>query len=297
MELTTVTAPSKSDALETLRKIAGKTGDLPPFPATAMTVVRMTEDPRVSARDLQAVISRDQSLCARVLRVVNSPIYGLRAEISTVSHAVAILGLDVLRTTVVTATVQQLYAGVKVVGHGLTSKLLADHSWGSAVTARKVAARIRYPNLEEAFLCGLMHDIGKIVLLKNFPTRYNEIISEAYRGETASSHEVELAAFGFSHAHVGALLAERWNFPPQLCEAILYHHEPLSAPTHFRLAGVTAFADAVMAVLEIGIHRNAQLDLGSLVDAGIVKLEKTAIEELIAELRALNLCESSPLAR
>jgi HD-like signal output (HDOD) protein len=296
MELTVAVSP-KNDALETLRRITGKTGDLPPFPATALKAIRMTEDPGVSLRDLQAVISKDQSLCARVLRIVNSPIYGLRSEISTVSHAVALLGLEVLRTTLMAAAVQQLYGGPKMLGHDLTTKLLAGHSWGAAVAARKVAARVKFPSLEEAFLCGLMHDIGKIVLLQNFPARYSEILSDAYRGTIESSHGIELDILGFSHAHVGALLAERWNFPPQLWEAILYHHEPAQAPTHYLLAGVVSLADALMAVLELGFHRNAQLDLAALPATGILRLDRTAVEEIVAELQAANLRESSPLSR
>ena len=293
----TAAAPSKTDALETLRKLVGKTCDLPPLPATALTVMRMTEDPWVSARDLQAVITRDQSLCARVLRIVNSPIYGLRSEISTVSHAVAILGMDVLRTTVIAVTVQQMCGGSKVLGHDLTTRLLADHSWGAAVAARKVAARVKYPSLEEAFLCGLMHDIGKIVLLRNFPARYGEIISDAYRGAIASSRDAEQESFGFSHAHVGALLAERWGFPPQLWEAISFHHDPLSAPTHCRLAAITSLANGLMALLELGFHRNPQLDVAGLPAVGVLNLDGAAIEELVAELRAANLRESSPLSR
>lgn len=283
------------DALLNLRRIAAKTGDLPPLPATALMALRMTEDANVSARDLQSVISRDQALSARILRIVNSPLYGLRAEVSTVSHAVAILGLEKLRSIIVAATVQHMFQSSKVPGQDLATKLLADHSWGAAIAARSLAELVRYPQAEEAFLCALMHDIGKIVLLEKFESHYTDIISRVYRGE-GSSHAAELAIFGFSHAHAGALLAEKWNFPPQLWEAIGHHHDPLAAPTHARLACITNLADALMIRIELGFERNKDLDLATLPAAEFLKVDGAALEGLAAELRAAPL-EVSPTRR
>jgi putative nucleotidyltransferase with HDIG domain len=282
-----------AEALANLRKIAGKTGDLPPMPVTALSALRMTDDPNVSARDLQTVIARDQALSARILRIVNSPMYGLRAEISTVSHAVAILGLDTLRSIIMAATVNQVFQSSRVRGHDLTAKLLGDHSWGAAVAARKVAQLVRFPKAEEAFLCGLMHDIGKIVLLQNFQAHYAEIISRVYQGN-GSFHAAEMEFFGFSHAHVGALLAEKWNFPPQLWEAIGYHHNPTSAPNHARLASITSLADALMIRMELGFERNGNLDLAALPAAESLGLRADALENLLQELRTMSLETPAP---
>ncbi len=276
------------DAFLNLRSIAEKTGDLPPIPATALMALRMTEDPVVSSRDLQSVISRDQALSARILRIVNSPLYGLRAEISTISHAVAILGMEKLRSIIAAATVDKMFRASKIRGEDLTKKLLADHSWGAAIAARSLAELVSYPQTEEAFLCALMHDIGKVVLLENFQSHYTEIVSRVYQGEE-SFHTAEMEFFGFTHAHVGALLAEKWHFPPQLWEAIGYHHNPVSAPNYARLASITNLSDALMIHIELGFERNGMLDLAALPAAEFLELSRPVLEGLAAELKAVPL--------
>ncbi len=282
MELQTGGIPNS--ALANLKAIATRTGDLPPIPATALQALQMTSDPRSSVRDLQKVIVRDQGLAAKILRIVNSAMYCLSREVSTVSHAVAILGMESIRSIIMAASVQQVFQTGAIRSHDLGTKLLSDHSWGAAVCARVIAQRTGYENPEEAFLCGLMHDIGKPVLLKNVPERYSQIVNDVYRG-AASFHAAELETFGFSHAHVGALLAEKWNFPPQLSEGIGCHHDPLSAPNFTKLACIANLANLAMIVLEIGFEKDKNLDLGAQPSAEVLKLDGKAVEELIAQLR------------
>jgi HD-like signal output (HDOD) protein len=266
MEVTT-----SQQSLLNLKAISARAGDLPPIPAIAFQALQLTKDPNSSARQLQSVIARDQALAARILRIVNSAMYCLCREVSTISHAVAILGMETLRSVLMAAAVQQLFQG----GMGrrdLTSKLLADHSWGAAIAAGIIAKRTGYESCEEAFLCGLMHDIGKLVLKKNFAGQYLNIISDTYRGETTFC-DAEMAVFGFTHAHVGALVSEKWNFPPQLSFAIGFHHKPVSAPMHTKLACIVSLSNAAMIRLEVGIQKNRGLELEKEVAAEFLKLE------------------------
>lgn len=177
------TAASVSDPILNLRLIATKTGDLPLITSTAMKALQMTKDPDISLRDLQQVISQDQALAAKILRIVNSAMYGMSREVSTVSHAVALLGMDTVRSVIMAAAVQQFFQSGKVCTKDLGTKLLSDHSWGAALCARIIARRVGYSDPEEAFLCSLMHDIGKPVLLQNLHGRYTPIIAEVYRGQ------------------------------------------------------------------------------------------------------------------
>lgn len=270
----------------TLERIIAKTGDLPPIPTTAIRALEMTNDPQVSVRELQAVLAQDQALTARILRISNSSMYGLRREIGTVSHAVAILGLDTTRSILAAACVQQVFQTGMVRARDLGTKLLSDHSWGAGLCSRIIAKHVRYHAQEEAFLAGLMHDIGKPVLLKNLADRYMPIINDVYRGE-ATFHDTELVILGFSHAQVGAILAEKWNFPPQLAEAIGHHHSSTPAPKYQSLACIVNLANKIMAYLGIGFERDSELVLHELAPAKTLKLDAAALQTIVTETNAV----------
>ncbi len=275
-----------SEGPPSIESIVAKTGDLPPIPATAIKALEMTNDPQVSVRDVQMVLAQDQALTARILRISNSSMYGLRREISTVSHAVAILGLDTTRSILAAACVQQVFQTGMVRARDLGTKLLSDHSWGAGLCSRVIARTVRYPALEEAFLAGLMHDIGKPVLLKNLPDRYMPIINDVYRGE-ATFHDAELVVLGFSHAQVGAILAEKWNFPPQLAEAIGFHHDPGSAPKYGQLASITSLANKIMISLEIGFERDGGLVVHEQSAATLLRLDAAAVQNIVTETKTI----------
>ena len=275
-----------SEGPPSIESIVAKTGDLPPIPATAIKALEMTNDPQVSVRDVQTVLAQDQALTARILRISNSSMYGLRREISTVSHAVAILGLDTTRSILAAACVQQVFQSGMARARDLGTKLLSDHSWGAALCSRVIARTVRYPAQEEAFLAGLMHDIGKPVLLKNLPDRYMPIINDVYRGE-ATFHEAELVVLGFSHAQVGSILAEKWNFPPQLAEAIGFHHDPVSAPKYGQLAAITSLANKIMTSLGIGFERDSELVVHEQPAATFLRLDAAAVQNILTETNTI----------
>jgi putative nucleotidyltransferase with HDIG domain len=270
------------DQAASLSTLIAKVKDLPPIPTVVMRAMEMTLDPDVSVSKLQLLISQDQALSAKILRIVNSAMYSLRREVSTVSHAVAVLGIDTVKSVIMAASVERVFQASKDLG----TKLMSDHSWGTALAARSIAKRIRYQNTEEALVCGLMHDIGKPVLLQNLKPRYGEIISAVYNG-TASFHQQELLAFGFSHAHVGALLARKWNFPAQLSEAVGYHHSPLSAPTYKQLACIVNLANLFMISMGIGFEKNKNLELAKQPSAEFLKLTEPALSALTGEIKSV----------
>jgi putative nucleotidyltransferase with HDIG domain len=178
------------------------------------------------------------------------------------------------------ASVERVFQNAKDLG----TKLMSDHSWGAAVAARAIARRVGYQNLEEALVCGLMHDIGKPVLMQNLGPRYTEIIGAVYNGNS-SFHQMELLAFGFSHAHVGALLARKWNFPPQLAEAVGYHHNPNSAPIYKQLACIAHLADLFMISLGVGFEKNKDLVLEEQGSAVSLHLSEPTLAALASEIK------------
>ncbi|MBN1571484.1 MAG: HDOD domain-containing protein [Acidobacteria bacterium] len=273
-------APLAQEPVVNLSGLIAKVKDLPPLPTIVMKAMEMTLDPNISIRNLQQVISQDQALSAKILRIVNSALYALRREVSTVSHAVAVLGLETVKSVIMAASAERVFQSAKDLG----TKLMSDHSWGTALAARAIARRVRFENPEEALICGLMHDIGKPVLLQNLRPQYTEIISEVYGG-SSSFHQLELLAFGFSHAHVGAMLARKWNFPPQLAEAVGYHHNPLSASNYRQLACIVNLANLVMIHMGIGFEKNKDINLEKQPSAEFLKLNGAALVALTSELR------------
>jgi putative nucleotidyltransferase with HDIG domain len=259
----------------TVDELVSKVEDLPPLPHIVSRAMEIAHDPNGSVRELQVLIAKDQALSAKILRIVNSAMYALRREVSTVSHAVSVLGIDTVFSVIMASSVENIFQSAKSLG----TKLLSDHSWGTAIAARLIAKRVHYEKPEEALVCGLMHDIGKPILMQNFPDRYHEIANDVYRG-VSSFHESEMFSFGFSHAHLGALLAKKWSFPPQLAEGVGYHHDPLAATEFPKLACVVNLANAIMISMEIGFQKDKDLKLDTLPSAEELKLDQPAIESI-----------------
>lgn len=134
-------------------------------------------------------------------------------------------------------------------------------------------------------LAGLMHDIGKAVLLRNLGDRYLPIAKDVHQGEI-TFYEAELVVFGFSHAQVGATLAERWSFPPQLAEAIGFHHDPEAAPNHKQLVHITSLANKIMAFLGIGFETTPAIVLHELQEAKLLGLNLSAMDDIVADANA-----------
>ena len=271
----------QSQSNPNLNDLLSRVKDLPPLPNIVSRAMEIANDENGSVRELQILIAKDQALSAKILRIVNSAMYALRREVSTVSHAVSVLGIDTVFSIIMAASVENVFQSSMNLG----TNLFSEHSWGTAIAARAIARRVRYEKPEEALVCGLMHDIGKPILMQNFPDIYNDIVNDVYRGET-SFYQSELQSFGFSHAHIGALMARKWNFPSQLAEAVGYHHNPLSAPSFRPLACIIGMANSIMISMGIGFERDKDLDLVKLPVAEQLNLGGAALDSIIVETQS-----------
>jgi putative nucleotidyltransferase with HDIG domain len=269
-----------------LEKIAAQTGDLPALPTVGMSALEMANDPNVSSRDLQFIISKDQALTARILKIVNSAMYCFQREVSILSHAISILGLDTVRSVIVAASVQSAFQIGGPAGKDLTTQLFWQHSWGAAIAAKALALSTGYANKEEAFTCGLIHDLGKLVMLRNRAELYREILNGVYQGRTTFC-EAELQTFGFTHAQLGAVLAGKWSFPSQLAEAIACHHDFASASGHRQLAAIVCLANRMMALLEVGFQKDASLKLEEEEAARFLKLSAATLQKMVPEVKTV----------
>ena len=235
-----------------LRIIEDELQDLPPLPAIILRVMQTINDPTTSASDLNRLISADQALASKVLRLVNSSYYGFPRKIATITNAVVILGFNTVRNLTTSLGVFNAFdaCGQKT---ALDRDAFWAHSMGVAAAAGVIARRkgIGAKSVEEVFIGGLLHDIGKLFLDQYFPDQYAIAIKLA-AAANISIWEAEKTALGVGHALVGKRIAEKWNLPLSLTAMTTLHHQPVFAKEYFELAATIQAADYVARKLAIG---------------------------------------------
>jgi putative nucleotidyltransferase with HDIG domain len=236
---------------ERLDALVRQVRDLPALPDTVVRVIHLTDDPKSGIADVAKALVSDQALAARVLKLANSAFYGASRRIATVSDAVVILGMRTTRNLVMASGCQEMLEQ-EVAGYALPRGALLRHSLACASAAQALAKRTHYRGTEEAFVAGLLHDLGKVVMNSYLRDQFIQVLLRAASGEI-SYPEAERAVFSFDHAEAGAYLLERWNLPSSLVAAVRYHHTPLEAPTDSPLPCLVHVADAICLTLGIGL--------------------------------------------
>lgn len=263
-------------------KIVQATGDLPTMPHVASLVLQKLSNPNTTPKELHQIISADQALTARILKVANSPLYGCSRSINRLTDAVVIMGFDSLRSLVMSSVMQDLFKSF-----GLTEKLLWEHSFGCGAISKQIARVIKYPKVEEAFLAGLLHDIGKVVLNLKIPDKMREIVQEVYNNPGVSFTDTEQKVFGFNHAQVGKLIAKKWNFAETVEETIGYHHEPRRARILPVLTVIINFANLICHKMEVGPSRNSDLNLFEFESTRLLRFNAESLDKLLEQVAEL----------
>ncbi len=248
---TAVASEPKSSKLvmELIRKIS----TIATLPEVTARIIATVEDPRSSATQLHKIVSHDPALVARILKVVNSAFYGLPGQVGTVERAIVLLGLNAVKNIAVAASIGQLFRGSRLCA-SYTAKDLWTHCVAVGVAARDMAQQLRVPIAEEAFLGGMIHDIGILISLQTSPEKLKEICERTTEGaETAAAGvaspsfcELERGIIGVDHQQLGMALAEHWKFP-RACQLVAgFHHDPAPvAEPHRLLVGLIRVADTI----------------------------------------------------
>lgn len=225
---------------------------IPPLPSVAMKVLRVLEDPESAMEEIVEIIRLDPSLTLRILKICNSPYYGLSREIRSLQEAVVLLGVDALVNMVLTSGLSSILS-LKCSGYKLESGELWLHSICCAISAEITAERNSPALKSQAFTGGLLHDVGKIVLSSYIEEEFDSI-QQAVANESMSFYTAERAFVGLSHTEAGDAVAEAWNVPETLRRVILHHHEPLDAPDECQnLVSIVHVADTICASLGFGL--------------------------------------------
>ena len=203
------------------KPILDKLHDIPTLPIVATRVTELINDPNSSSAQIADVLKKDQVLTAKVLKLINSPYYGIPGEVTDIKRALAYLGFNTLAQLVLSVSVISLFASKKDSKFSLQS--FWKHALGTAVAAELIAKKTGYPKPEECFTCGLLHDVGKIVLYQIAPDEFFRVINLAEK-EKISFHEAERRLEVPAHGYLGEYIANAWRLPLVIRTTIRYHH-------------------------------------------------------------------------
>ncbi len=225
-------------------------GELPPLPQVATRVIRITADSDTSTEQLQNLVRRDQALTSQILKVANSAMFGRMREVTTLTQAILTLGFSTTRSVVLASSVKNLFTRGPA---GLQERILWEHAPVTALTGSAFSKAMRFPIAEEVFLAGLMHDIGKSVMMLKFPESYGTLLRQL-QDDGGDGLSMELDTFGFDHAMVGEALLASWNLSEGIEVVARWHHDPLQAAVeHQRLVALVALGNQMAFDLQVGI--------------------------------------------
>lgn len=235
----------------TLEELIGKVEEVPAFPQTVIRIMELLKEPRSAAVDIEREIMKDQGLTTKVLKMANSAFYSGRRQIKkTVVDATVLLGFDTVQAIVLASTVGKVM-GKELKGYSYERNALWRQSQVSAIMARSIAKKAKFPNPDIAYTAGLLKDVGKVILDEYVSDSYKDIL-DMIAGETISYVSAEEQILGFNHGQVGAKIVDKWNLATELVEAIEHHHNPFKTFMNLELVSIVHISDGL--VMMMGLH-------------------------------------------
>ncbi|MBD3233282.1 MAG: HDOD domain-containing protein [candidate division Zixibacteria bacterium] len=237
-----------------INSIVSSIGELPASPGIVSEVMRLTSNINSSVEELERLIRNDQVLTAKVLKFSNSSFYGRFRQVTELKEAIVILGFYTIRSLVLASSVRFLYRGKR---GGKIESVLWKHSLSTAMCCRLLAQKLGHPKKSEAFICGILHDIGKLILFHKLPNQYKEVLKEALNSKE-EIYLIENELLGYNHVDVGAALLDKWNFPKDFIEAISNHHswEEREENTAVPVSWIIKYSNLASTLLGFNVHSN-----------------------------------------
>lgn len=260
--------------------------DLPAIPATMGRILETTRDPNAGAEDLARVVSLDPSVAATILRVANSPFYGQVGKVSDLGRAIVTIGFSEIAHLVLSIGVFDLAKSIK--GPGLDPVRFWEHSLACAILAQQMARDNGQVSGGEAFMGGLLHDVGALVFDRSDAARYAQVLRSA-REKGRFARDAEKEEYGVNHALVGEALARRWNLPDAVRFAMAYHHVPNTAEavdlSRATLVRIVHLADLFVKAMGLGSCGDAIVEDYSPRTLALVRVSGPQLEQAFGEIR------------
>lgn len=222
---------------------------LPPLPTSALQIMELIKDPATSVKDLEIIIRRDPALTAGILRQANSAYYGYARRIASLREAIVLLGFQATEGLAMSAAISPILK-TPLMGYGIEQEGLWKHSLLTAMAAKRVCQYRKLPYGEVAFIAGLLHDIGKLII-SIYLQEIGHYLFKKVTDTQLSYVELEEKVIGYDHARVGGFMARAWNLPEELVAAISFHHSLSNAQNHEELSSVIHVANGLATHLGI----------------------------------------------
>ena len=264
-----------------IRNLIRDTKSLPTLPGIIARLGSLADNDKVSSQEMARVVSADQVLSAKVLRLVNSAFYGFPGRVSTVSNALILLGVNVVKSLAITSSIFEIMEK-NVVG-------LWEHSMGVAVAANTISKALKLPDAEETATAALLHDIGKVIIKIKLQQNFSQL-STLVDGKGYTMQEAEQNLLETDHAEIGGWLARSWLLPEKLIEPVAFHHQVEKSTAHQTKTAVVHLADVLIKASGFGfsgdrlvprIQPVAWIKLGmtdALLEAIIIEIEDKLVD-------------------
>jgi putative nucleotidyltransferase with HDIG domain len=264
------------------------------LPEITARIIETVNNPNSSAAQLHKIVAHDPALVTRILKVVNSAFYGLPGQIGSIERAIVLLGLNAVKNIAVAASLGQMFKGVQLC-KGFTARDLWRHCIAVAVAARDMARQMKLPIADEAFLAGMVHDIGLLVSLQVHPEKLQQVCEHIHTNG-GDFCDIERQVIGTDHQQLGAVLAEQWKFPNSVRLVARYHHKPTTLADENRmLVTLVYLADTIACQAGQGFNltallqsvEEAGLDANLEIAPAVIERTSTSLEQLVADAASL----------
>ena len=234
----------KSSRLQIAEKMIREVNNLPTIPEITTRVSHLLDNPDVELDEVAEVILTDQVMASRVIKIVNSPMFRPMHEIKSLKRALIYLGFRRIREIALTCSIIKTFEGTEGV---FDIRTFWEHSFGVGIVAKIIAQRVRYPEIEKAYICGIVHDIGEVFLSSYMRKDFQKIV-DLLNGSCRTFVDAEVEMLGTTHCELGLCLAKKWNFPLEYCDVIEHHHAPQDASFDPMLVAIVNLADLFCSV-------------------------------------------------
>ena len=273
-------------------QLVEKIDDLPTIPAVATQVLQLLDQPDVRIEQVADLMLSDQVMTARVLKMINSPVYKPGNRITSLKRALVYLGMRHIREVALTTSFINAFddnAGAFEVG------TFWEHSFGVGMVSKVIAEKIGYPDLEQAYIGGIIHDIGE-VFLSNYLREEFQAVLDSVKGKPVSLVDAEAEQLGTTHCEIGLCMARKWNFPEAYCEVIAYHHTPSDATIDPVLCAIVNLSDLFCSVRELNYGGREWVSFNLFEEQAwqILKKESPSLVELDVERFCYELDDAIP---